>query len=240
MPKNNTLPEGFTVQQPQQGDDRVFIPPGSLDVGAAAIPGSVTPVAMGAGSVTFSALVATLQQSLVPAGTLLDFGGASAPTGFLVCDGSSLSTSAYPGLFAAIGYSWGGAGSSFSLPDARGRTAIGAGTGAGLSARTLAQTLGEETHQLSVSELASHNHPDSGHGHSAGDYGHGHSGPNLAADGNVQAGSDGRHMGDITGISTGYASVYVNTGYANVTAAGSNAAHNNMQPSLVCTKIIKF
>jgi len=57
--------------------------------------------------------------SLVPLGTVLDFAGPTAniPTGFLPCDGRSLSTTTYADLFAVLGYTWGGAGGNFSLPN---------------------------------------------------------------------------------------------------------------------------
>lgn len=58
---------------------------------------------------------------LVPSGAILTFAGNAAPTGWLVCDGASLSTSTYANLFAVIGYTFGGSGGSFNLPDLRGR-----------------------------------------------------------------------------------------------------------------------
>lgn len=59
--------------------------------------------------------------NIFPAGLVLPFAGLSIPSGWLLCYGQSLATSAYPRLFAAIGYAYGGAGASFSLPDLRGR-----------------------------------------------------------------------------------------------------------------------
>lgn len=59
----------------------------------------------------------------VPAGTILPFGGTSntVPEGYLLCDGSSVLQAQYPGLFAAIGTSWGSADAThFNVPDLRG------------------------------------------------------------------------------------------------------------------------
>ena len=96
----------------------------------------------------------------VPTGTLLDFAGSNAPTGYLLCDGSSYSTTTYSGLFSVIGYTWGGSGGSFNTPDLRGRTTIGAGSGTGLTLRALATYSGEENHVLVSGEtpLVSHTH----------------------------------------------------------------------------------
>ena len=57
--------------------------------------------------------------SSVIAGTVSWYAATSAPTGYLACDGASLSTSSYADLFAAIGYTFGGSGTSFNLPDLR-------------------------------------------------------------------------------------------------------------------------
>ena len=67
----------------------------------------------------------------VPIGTVLDYAGSTVPAGYLECDGSAVSRTAYAELFAAIGTAWGaGDGSTtFNVPDMRGRAAIGAGTG---------------------------------------------------------------------------------------------------------------
>lgn len=64
--------------------------------------------------------------SIVPAGVMLPYGGTSAPSGFLMCDGSAVSRSTYSRLFSAIGTSYGaGDGSTtFNLPDFRDRVAF--------------------------------------------------------------------------------------------------------------------
>jgi microcystin-dependent protein len=99
-----------------------------------------------------------------PTGTVVDFAGATPPANWLMCDGSALSRITYAALFSVIGTSWGiGDGSStFNIPDVRGRTAIGSGTGSGLTARTLGQTGGEETHLLTIPEMPAHTHSYSG------------------------------------------------------------------------------
>jgi len=58
-----------------------------------------------------------------PSGTVTAFAGATAPSGWLLCDGSAISRTTYSGLFSAIGTAHGtGDGSTtFRLPDFRGR-----------------------------------------------------------------------------------------------------------------------
>lgn len=93
-----------------------------------------------------------------PTGAMLQFGGSTAPAGYLLCDGSSYSTTTYADLYAVIGTTYGSGSGTFQVPDLRGRVPMGAGTGTGLTARTLAGTGGTETHTLSTAELPSHNH----------------------------------------------------------------------------------
>lgn len=63
-----------------------------------------------------------------PVGSLQAYAGASAPTGWLLCDGTSYTTAAYPELYSVLGYTYGGSGSNFSVPDLRGRVLVGKGT----------------------------------------------------------------------------------------------------------------
>jgi microcystin-dependent protein len=58
-----------------------------------------------------------------PSGTVIMFAGRAAPTGYLACDGSTVSRTTYATLFAAIGTAHGiGDGSTtFHLPDLRGK-----------------------------------------------------------------------------------------------------------------------
>ncbi|HEX5015996.1 MAG TPA: phage tail protein [Actinomycetes bacterium] len=64
--------------------------------------------------------------SLLPVGTMMMYGSTVAPAGrWRVCDGSALSTTAFPKLFAVLQYAYGGSGSTFNLPDLRHRVPIG-------------------------------------------------------------------------------------------------------------------
>lgn len=65
------------------------------------------------------------------------------PDGWLECKGQPLSTSSYPELFAAIGYKWGGSGTTFYLPDMRGRNALGQGTQTDVDGASETFVLGE-------------------------------------------------------------------------------------------------
>jgi len=54
------------------------------------------------------------------AGAVIYHASSTPPTGFIKANGTSLSTSTYAALFAAIGYTFGGSGGSFNVPDLRG------------------------------------------------------------------------------------------------------------------------
>lgn len=172
---------------------------------------------------------------LTPSGTVLDFAGAAAPAGYLVCNGAAVSRTTYSALFTAIGTAWGaGDGSTtFNVPDLQGRATIGSGTGSGLSARTLAQKIGEENHVLTTAELAAHNHTinisDPTHSHTMTAAGIGvSSGPAAGTSYNLTDITSNRST---LGSATGITASSVNT--------GSGTGHNTMQPSAVVQKIIK-
>lgn len=78
---------------------------------------------------------------------------------WLICDGRSLSRTEYAELFALIGTTYGNNdGSTFKIPDARGRVLGGIGSGSGLTARSAGTLLGSETHTLTVGQLPGHTH----------------------------------------------------------------------------------
>lgn len=87
------------------------------------------------------------------------FAGSYAPQDWAICDGRLLSVNDYQALYALIGTTYGGNGTTtFGLPDLRGRVPIGQGQGTGLTARTLGQTGGTEKVSLNASQLPAHNH----------------------------------------------------------------------------------
>lgn len=64
---------------------------------------------------------------LMPIGSIVAYAGSSAPTGWVLCDGTAISRTTYATLFAAISTNFGvGDGSStFNVPDLRGRVIVG-------------------------------------------------------------------------------------------------------------------
>lgn len=182
-----------------------------------------------------------------PVGSLQAYAGASAPTGWLLCDGTSYSTSVYPELYSVLGYTYGGSGANFNVPDLRGRVPMGAGTGTGLNAsgtgapsgtaqtaRTRGQWGGEETHLLTGAEsgTSAHNHgiTDPGHSHTFGVYGGSFPGGAAAASSFIGHGL--YEVRATSGVGTG---ITVN----NSAAANAASRHNVVPPFVVTTYIIK-
>lgn len=180
----------------------------------------------------------------IPAGTINIYAGASAPDGWLLCDGSSVSASTYPDLYAAIGTTYGGTSSSFMLPNLCDNVAVGAG-----SLYTLGDTGGEATHKLTTTEMPSHNHTQSAHNHTTADSDNRFITYNYTATGGAGV---GERKVAATSSSTYYAPVVANSkidymGAANTSSAtptiastGGGGAHNNMQPYIALNYIIKY
>lgn len=81
------------------------------------------------------------------------------PHGYEPMSGQLITIASNSALFSLLGCKWGGdCRTTFAIPDMRGRMAMGAGQGPGLTDRTLGQQGGTETHALTKSELATHDH----------------------------------------------------------------------------------
>lgn len=82
-----------------------------------------------------------------------------APRGWAACEGQLLAINSNQSLFSLLGTTYGGDGrTTFGLPDLRGRTVIGSGTGAGLASRTRGAKFGAESVILSVANMPAHTH----------------------------------------------------------------------------------
>jgi microcystin-dependent protein len=156
-------------------------------------------------------------------GQIMLFGGNFAPKGWAFCDGSLLAIRTNTALFSILGTTYGGDGiQTFALPDLRGRAAIGAGNGPGLTPRALGETAGEENHTLISPEMPAHNHVVS-----------------VGASNNPP--SAGRPIGAVPAAGQFYdaaANAAGSLGAVTCTNTGGNQAHNNMQPYLVLNYII--
>lgn len=105
-------------------------------------------------------ITAALLNAMMPVGTILLYGGTSAPTGWLLCNGAAVSRTTYSELFAVTGtaYGTGDGSTTFNVPDFLGRTVIGTGSGSGLTTRARGDKSGEETHVLTTAEMPAHTH----------------------------------------------------------------------------------
>ncbi|HRL05101.1 MAG TPA: phage tail protein [Brevundimonas diminuta] len=167
---------------------------------------------------------------LIPVGGLTAFAGAVAPTGWLMAHGQSLARADYPKLFAAIGTAFGSAsGTTFNVPDLRGRVAVGRDNMGGTPANRITSAVsGLAGENLGAGGGSQHLHQ---HGHSVVDPGHAHSTPLVAS-----GPGDGSPTYD--GASASYGVTAVNTTGVTIQSAGSGNAQN-VQPSLILNWIIR-
>src|SRR4029077_6654555 len=111
----------------------------------------------------------SIVNSAVPIGTVVDFAGANAPTGWFLCQGQQLDRTTFADLFAIIGTTYGtGGANTFALPDCRGRfvAALDAGVGrigdpaynAGLNGNVMGSAGGRHVNVMSVNEMPAHGH----------------------------------------------------------------------------------
>ena len=179
-------------------------------------PDSVTATEIAPGAVGTSELEATALAATNPPGVILPYAGASAPTGYLLCDGSAVSRTTYAALFAitASAYGAGDGSTTFNLPNLKGKVPVGRDSGQ-TEFDVVGESGGAKTHTLTTTEI-----PD--HVHSLGSW------VKVTGLGSTSAGSG---HSDITGYSSG-AQVSANDG-------GGNGAHNNLQPYQVVNYIIK-
>lgn len=171
------------------------------------------------------------------------YAGETAPDGWLLCDGSSKSSALYPELFGIVGYTYGGSGGSFNLPNTVGRSVFGVDNmGASSAGRItvgspndLGSTGGSPNHILTAdqSPLVSHTHFTSGdmyvsiaprrYGNNSGRYT-----GSPRRDFNTSGGGCARTLTLSIGTSTDIQSV------------PSTESHPNLPPFLLLNWIIKY
>lgn len=167
-----------------------------------------------------------------PAGAIIAYGGLDsipAPTGWLFCDGSTVSRITYAALFVNIGTTFGvGDGSTtFGLPDLRGRVIAGkddmnlttaqnritSGV-SGITGTTLAAVGGAQSVVLTASQIPSHSHNTTSC-HAGGVYGGGT-------------------------VIAGFTFAGTATQASNLTdVAGGGLFHTNVQPTMILNYLIK-
>lgn len=172
----------------------------------------------------------------LPVGSIVDYAGSVAPSGYLMCYGQAVSRSGFPALFATIGtiYGSGDGSTTFNVPDTRGRVTAAPDNMGGTAANrmsvfpavSLGASGGADRHTLSLAESPSHSHDviDPGHNHTVV--------RNVTpGTGSFQGGgTSGGNTDDVTGASV--------TGIS-VQPSGGGGAHNNTQPTIIFNKIIR-
>lgn len=121
------------------------------------------------GAIDYNKLAAAIQQSLVPVGTIIAFAGDTAPAGWLLCNGQTVSRTTYSTLYQSIvgnRFGQGDNSTTFNVPDLRGRFLRGRDGGAtrdedraSRSAMNTGGATGDAVGSVQGDSLASHSHP---------------------------------------------------------------------------------
>lgn len=100
---------------------------------------------------------------------------ATAPPGWLLCDGAAVRRDTYPALFTAIGttYGAGDGTTTFNLPNLKGRCIV-MRDAAQVEFDVLGESGGAKTHVLTAAETPAHTHTVNAHNHGARNTDHAH------------------------------------------------------------------
>lgn len=180
--------------------------------------------------------------NLAPAGIILPYGGASAPTGWLLCDGTAVSRTTYARLFSILSTTFGaGDGSTtFNVPDLRGRFPLGADNMGGSSANRVtdaeADTVGSASG--SATALVAHTHDLSNHTHTIA---HTHTvsvNNSGTSAGNTRA--EGSSAAETGTFNTGASSAATSGAPSTNTSGSGGSGTSSMNPYLTLTYIVKW
>lgn len=165
-------------------------------------------------------------------GTIKKFAGGSTPAGWLRCNGDSYATSLYPDLFAVVGYTYGGSGANFNVPDFRRRSARGVGTSESLGQNDgVTETDRSDSHGSHQNHKHKHHHRNRRKDHSD-DGGGGSEGNATPHDHFINFQSDGPDAtvprGTAASLAGGPAHHHNIVGFTNT---GGNHSHSILQPS---------
>ena len=160
------------------------------------------------------------------------FAGNFAPRNWSYCNGNLLAIASNTALFSLLGTTYGGDGrTTFGLPDFRSRTAVGTGTGAGLSQCDLGEMSGTEGVTLLSTQMPSHTHTANGNVN-----------PGCSTSGGDETNPSGGYLGGLSGqniySNTHDVAMGLVTTPIQVGVTGSNQPHDNIQPSLGMNYII--
>ena len=149
------------------------------------------------------------------------FGFNFAPNGWALCNGQTLSISQYSALFALLGTTYGGNGTTtFQLPNLQGQVPIHQGTGGG-GTYVIGQASGSPNVTLLANQMPAHTHLVNVDGSASGK--------------NSPSGNFSVRCPPAPADNKIYSSGPANATMAAtaVAVAGGNVPHNNMQPYLV-------
>lgn len=180
---------------------------------------------------SLKAQIASLQPS--PVGSIVMWPSNTIPTGWRLCDGSSLPRAEYQELFAVLQTTYGyNDSSSFKLPDMRGLYVAGKGAN---SYNALNQKGGANTVALSVNEMPKHNHT----GYTGYDGKHKHSVDVYWKNGEHPLFGSTSDSATISRSTSSHDTSESNTHRHTISDQGGNAAHENRPPYIVLNYIIK-
>lgn len=179
----------------------------------------------------------------------------TAPAGYLLCNGGTFLSTDHPELATLLGDTFGThSGTTYYLPDYRGRSPLGAGLAVpavtGGTAHTLGQKGGHDFHKLTVAELAKHSHtgttgddsPDHAHSMPGHVFTWGQGGlPSPVYVQNAIAASGYPPSNNLTTSQGAWSSTYGASARHrhSIPLDGSDTAHNNLHPYLGINFIIK-